>query len=76
MARKWIEVNGLPGGVYSVNKNIRFKTSILRWNFCDYHDAYVAVKGTVDLLTATGNKNDKPEKKVAFKNNATFRLFI
>ena len=30
MARKWIEVNGLPGGVYSVNKNIRFKTSILR----------------------------------------------
>ena len=76
MARKWIEVNGLPGGVYSVNKNVRFKTSILRWNLCDYHDAYIAVKGTVDLLTATGNKNDKPEKKVAFKNNATFRLFI
>ena len=34
------------------------------------------MKGTIDLLAAAANKNDKPEKKVAFKNNAPFRLCI
>ena len=28
--RKWIEINHLSSGQYSVNKNIRFKTSALR----------------------------------------------
>ena len=30
VTRKWIEVNNLPGNQYSVNKNIRFKTLMLR----------------------------------------------
>ena len=30
MTKKWIEVNDLSRGQYSVNKSIRFKTSILR----------------------------------------------
>ena len=32
---KWIEVNDLSVGQYSVNKNIRFKTSLLRSDLCD-----------------------------------------
>ena len=28
LTKKWIEVNDLSSGQYSVNKNIRFKTSI------------------------------------------------
>ena len=32
----WIEVNDLSSGQYSDNKNIRFKTSMLRSNPCDY----------------------------------------
>ena len=46
-------------GQYSVNKNIRFKTSVLRSNLCDYSDVYIVVKGTIDLLAAAANENDK-----------------
>ena len=30
VTRKWIDVNDLSGGQYSINKNIRFKTPMLR----------------------------------------------
>ena len=39
VTRKWIEVNNLSGGQYSVNKNIRFKTR--RLDLCDYGDTYL-----------------------------------
>ena len=45
---------------------------MLRSNLCDYSDAYIVVKGTVNLLAAAKNKNDKAEKKVQFKNKASF----
>ena len=41
VTRKWIEVNDLSGGQYSVNKNIRFKAPMLRSDCCDYSDAYI-----------------------------------
>ena len=43
--RKRIEVNDLSGSQYSVNKNIRSKTPMLRSELCDYSDAYIVVKG-------------------------------
>ena len=45
MTEKWIEVNDLLSGQYSVNKNIRFKTSMLRSGLRDYSDVYIPVKG-------------------------------
>ena len=39
----------------------------------DYSDTYIVVKGTIDVLAATANENDKAEKNVAFKNNAPFK---
>ena len=53
-----------------------FKTSMLRSYFCDYSDLYIVVKGTIDLLAAAANENDKVEKYFAFKNNAPFRSCI
>ena len=47
MTNKWIEVNDLPSGQYSVIKNIRFKTLMLRSDSSDYSDAYIVVKGTI-----------------------------
>ena len=47
--KKWVEVNDLSSGQYSVNKNIRFKTSLLRSNICDYIDAYFVVKRATTL---------------------------
>ena len=42
--RNWIEINDLVGGQYSVNKNIIFKTPMLRLDLRDYSDAYIFVK--------------------------------
>ena len=47
--KKWIEINDLSSGQYSVNKNIRFKTSILRSDLDDYSDAYIVVKGRITV---------------------------
>ena len=47
MTKKWIEVNDLSSGQYSINKNIRFKTLMFGSDLCDYSDAYVVVKGGV-----------------------------
>ena len=52
---KLVEVNDLSSGQYSVDKNIRFKTSMLRSDLCDYSDAYVVVKGRIN----NANKRDK-----------------
>ena len=49
---------------------------MLRSDLCDCSDAYIVVKGTIDLLAAAINENDKAEKNVAFKNNAPFRSYI
>ena len=49
---------------------------MLRSNLFDYSDAYIVVKGTVDLLPDDANENDKAQKNVAYKNNAPFRSCI
>ena len=49
VTKKWIEINDLSSGQYSVNKNIRFKTSILRSDLDDYSDAYIVVKGRITV---------------------------
>ena len=36
VTKKWVEVNNLSSGQYAVNKNIRFKTSLLRSYLCRY----------------------------------------
>ena len=41
--KKWMEVNDLSSGQYSVNKN-RFKTSMLRLDLCGYINVYIVVK--------------------------------
>ena len=47
--KKWIKVNDLSSGQYSADKNIRFKTSLLRSNLCDYTDTYIVIKGTITV---------------------------
>ena len=32
---KWVDINDLSSDKYSVNENIRFRTSILRSDLCD-----------------------------------------
>ena len=68
--KNWVEINDKSRGTYSVNRQINFKTSMLRSSLCDYSDAYIFVKGNISVNktavddAATNNIN----KKVIFKN--------
>ena len=61
------------GKTCNTNKEIRFKTSMLRSDLCDFSDAYVAVKGKIIF---TNPNNDAYDKKLAFKNNTPFISFV
>ena len=61
-------------GEYSPNKQIRFKTAMLRSILCDYSDAYILVKRniTVNNNAGAGAAANNIGKKVIFKNCAPF----
>ena len=49
--RNWVEIKDESRGTYTSN-DIKFKTTILRSNLCDYEDVYILVKGTVTITGA------------------------
>ena len=49
--KNWLEINDESRGTYTGN-NIKFKTTMLRSNSCDYTDAYILVKGTITITGA------------------------
>ena len=63
--RNWVEINDEARGTYSPNKQIKFKTSMLRSSLCDYSDAYILVKGniTVNNTAADGAAANNDDKK-------------
>ena len=67
--KKWIEVLDQSGENYSVNKEMRIKTPMLRADLCDFSDAYIVIKG---VITVTNPNDVIRNKSVASKNNATF----
>ena len=72
ITKKWIEVHDQSGSAENrckPSKQIRFKTSVLQSNLCDYSDAYIFVKGTI---TVTDPDNNEYDNKLAFKSNAPF----
>ena len=72
--KNWVEINDDVRGIYSSNKQIRFKTSMLRSSLCGYSDAYVLVKGNilVNNTAGTGAAVNNTDRKVIFKNCAPF----
>ena len=44
-----VEINDDSRGTYSSDKQIRFKTAMLRSSLCDYSDAYILVKGNITV---------------------------
>ena len=63
--RNWVEINDDVRGIYSLNKQIRFKTAMLRSSLCNYSDAYIIVKGniTVNNTAAAGAAASNTNKK-------------
>ena len=77
--RNWVEINDESRGTYTSN-DIKFKTTMLRSNLCDYADAYILVKRTI-TITGTGNDDaakrlDEENKGLIFKNYASFTKCI
>ena len=72
--RNWVEINDDIRGAYSPNKQIRFKTAMLRSSLCDYSDAYILVKGNISVNNnaGAGAAANNIGKKVIFKNCAPF----
>ena len=72
--RNWVEINDEARGTYSPNKQIKFNTSMLRSSVCDYSDPYILVKGNIvaNNTTAAGADANNTNKKVIFKNCASF----
>ena len=72
--RNWVEINDGIRGAYSPNKQIRFKTGMLRSSWCDYSDAYILIKGNIAINnTAVADANaNNAAKKVIFENCAPF----
>ena len=70
ITKKFIEVYNQTGGNYNIKKEIRIKTSMLRYNLCDYSDDYIVVKG--DIALEGDSDANKQNKNLAFKNNAPF----
>ena len=47
--KNWVEINDDIIDAYSPNKQVRFKTTMLRSSLCDYSDAYIVVKGNISV---------------------------
>ena len=45
--RNRVEINDESRGTYNDSSYIKFKTSVIMSNLCDYSDAYIHVKGTI-----------------------------
>ena len=76
--KNWVEINDDLRRGYSPNKQIGFKTTMLRFNLCDYSDAYIFGKGsiTVNNTVGAGADANNTNKKVIFKNCAPFTKCI
>ena len=70
--RNWVEINDDIRGAYSPNKQIRFKTAMLR------SSAYILVKGNilVNNTAAAAASANNTNKKVIFENCAPFTTCI
>ena len=72
--RNWVEINDDIRGAYSPNKQIRFKTAMLRSSLCDYSDVYILVKRNIPVNNTAdaGAAANNVTIKVIYKNCAPF----
>ena len=68
--RNWVEINDESKGTYTGN-SIKFKTTMLRSNLCDYADAYILVNGRITItgagVDAAARQANERNKGVTFK---------
>ena len=71
--KNWVEISDDSGGTCSSNKQIKFKTSLLKSSLCDYSDGYILVQATITVNnTETTAASNNRNKNVIFKNCPPF----
>ena len=50
MTRKWKIVNDQSNAYYHVGNEIIYNTEDLKTNICDQNDAYILVRGDIDII--------------------------
>ena len=78
--RNWVETNDKSRGTYT-SDDIKFETTMLRSNLCDYADVQILAKGTITITGAgddddAAKRLDERNKGVIFKNCAPFTKYI
>ena len=77
--KNWVEINDDSRGTY-INSDIKFESTMLKSNLCNYADAYIFVKGTITITGATDDaaarQLNERDKGVIFKNWAPFTKSI
>ena len=69
VTRKWNIVNDQSKVNYDLGNKIIYNAEVLKFNLCDYANAYILVTGDITVTAA-------PETQVAFKNCAPFTISI
>ena len=69
VTRKWNIFNDQSNSNYDVGNEIIYKTEVLKYNLCDYNDAYILVRGGITII---GNN----VTQVAFTDCAPFTKSI
>ena len=76
ITKKCTEVHDQSGNAedrYKPSEQIRFKTSMLRSDLCDFSDAYCVVKETITFTKTDGRRFiDIRNRSLALKKNASF----
>ena len=76
ITKKWVKVydqSGTANDRYKPNEQIRFKTSMLRSDLCDFSDGFIVMKGDIVLTKAIGRRPiDRRNRFFTFKNNVPF----
>ena len=74
--KNWVEINDESRGTYNDDKQIKFKTTMLKSSLCDYSDAYILIQGKITITgigaDAAARQTDETDKGVAFKNCSPF----
>ena len=71
--RNWVEINDDIRGAYPPNKQIRFKTAMLRSILCNYSDAYILANRDISVNNkGTAAAPNKRNKKVISKSCTPF----
>ena len=64
--KKWIEIFDYFNATYKPNKDVRFKTSQLRNDLCDFNDSYIVVTGKITATDPDPDPDDDYDDDIVY----------